>query len=152
MIKKQKNLIRKVKFGINCKIVQPVNLYECDLSDNVFVGPFVEITKGVKIGKNTKISSHSFVCELVSVGKNCFIAHGVMFTNDLFKNGKLGGSVENWFSTVIGDNVLIGSNSTILPVNIISGCVIGAGSVVTRDCKIKGVYAGNPAKLLRKLD
>ena len=74
------------------------------------------------------------------------------FTNDLFKNGKLGGGVENWFSTVIGDNVLIGSNSTILPVNIISGCVIGAGSVVTRDCKIKGVYAGNPAKLLRKLD
>ena len=70
----------------------------------------------------------------------------------MFKNGKLGGSSENWFSTNIGDNVLIGSNSTILPVNIVSGCVIGAGSVVTRDCEIKGVYAGNPAKLLRKLN
>ena len=147
-----KNLIRDVSFGKNCKIIEPVNLYECNLGNNVFVGPFVEITKGVTIGDNTRISSHSFICELVSIGKNCFIAHGVMFTNDLFKNGKLGGSVENWFSTIIGDDVLIGSNSTILPVNIVSGCVIGAGSVVTRDCKIKGVYAGNPAKLLRKLD
>ena len=147
-----KNLIRDVKFGKNCKIIEPVNLYECNLGNNVFVGPFVEITKGVTIGDNTRISSHSFVCELVSIGKNCFIAHGVMFTNDLFKNGKLGGGVENWCSTIIGDNVLIGSNSIILPVNIVSGCVIGAGSVVTRDCKIKGVYAGNPAKLFRKLD
>ena len=103
------------------------------------------------IGDNTKVSSHSFICELVSIGKNCFIAHGVMFTNDLFKNGKLGGSVENWLPTKIGDDVLIGSNSTILPVEIIKGCIIGAGSVVTNDCKIKGVYAGNPARLLRKL-
>ena len=147
-----KNKIRDVNFGKDCKIIEPVNLYECKLGNNVFVGPFVEITKGVTIGDNTRISSHSFVCELVSIGKNCFIAHGVMFTNDLFKNGKLAGGSENWFSTFIRDDVLIGSNSTILPVNIISGCVIGAGSVVTRDCKIKGVYAGNPAKLLRKLD
>jgi len=75
-----------------------------------------------------------------------------MFTNDLFKNGKLGGGIENWSATRVGDDVLIGSNSTILPVEIVSGCVIGAGSVVTRDCKTKGVYAGNPARLLRKLD
>ena len=148
----KKSQIRNVNFGIDCKVIEPVNLYECNLGNNVFIGPFVEITKGVKIGDNTRISSHTFVCELVSIGKNCFIAHGVMFTNDLFKNGKLGGSSENWFSTIIGDNVLIGSNSTILPVNIVSGCVIGAGSVVTRDCEIKGVYAGNPAKLLRKLN
>jgi acetyltransferase-like isoleucine patch superfamily enzyme len=147
-----KSQIRDVNFGKDCKVIEPVNLYECNLGNNVFIGPFVEITKGATIGDNTRISSHSFVCELVSIGKNCFIAHGVMFTNDLFKNGKLGNGVEAWFSTIIGDNVLIGSNSTILPVNIVSGCVIGAGSVVTRDCKIKGVYAGNPAKLLRKLD
>jgi acetyltransferase-like isoleucine patch superfamily enzyme len=146
-----KNQIRKVKFGENCKIVEPVNLYECNLGNNVFVGPFVEITKGVTIGDHTRISSHSFLCELVSIGKNCFIAHGVMFTNDTFKNGKLGGSVENWKTTNIGDNVLIGSNATILPVEIISECVIGAGSVVTKDCKIKGVYAGNPAKLIKRL-
>ncbi len=147
-----KNSIRDVKFGKNCKIIEPVNLYECNLGNNVFIGPFVEITKGVTISDNTRISSHTFICELVSIGKNCFIAHGVMFTNDTFKNGKLGDSVEDWHSTIIEDNVLIGSNSTILPINIVSGCVIGAGSVVTQDCKIKGVYAGNPAKLLRKLD
>lgn len=150
-MEKLKSQIRKVKFGKNCKIVEPVNLYECKLGDNVFVGPFTEITKGVKIGKNTRVSSHSFICELVTIGNNCFIGHGVMFTNDLFKTGKLGGSKKNWYKTKIGNNVLIGSNSTILPIKICDGSVIGAGSVVTKDIKIKGIYAGNPAKLLRKL-
>lgn len=148
---KTKSKIRKVKFGKNCKVIEPVNLYECKLGDNVFVGPFVEITKGVTIGDNTRISSHSFICELVSIGKKCFVGHGVIFTNDLFKNGSLGGSKENWFETRIEDNVLIGSNATILPVKICKGSVVGAGSVVTKDLKIKGIYAGNPAKLLRKL-
>ena len=143
--------VRDVKFGKNCEVIEPSNLYECELGDNVFVGPFVEITKGVKIGDNTRISSHSYICELVTIGKNCFISHGVMFTNDLFKSGKLGGGVDNWFKTNISDNVLIGSNSTILPVTICEGSVIGAGSVVTKDINIKGIYAGNPAKLLRKL-
>ena len=147
----KKIAVRNVEFGKNCKIIEPSNLYECKLGNNVFVGPFVEITKGVKIGDNTRISSHSYICELVTIGKNCFISHGVTFTNDLFKNGKLGGGVDNWFKTKIGDNVLIGSNSTILPVKICNGCVIGAGSVVTKDVNIKGIYAGNPAKLLRKL-
>ncbi len=151
MIIKQKNQIKKVKFGKNCKIVEPVNLYECNLSDNVFVGPFVEITKGVKIGKNTRISSHSFICELVTIGQNCFIGHGVMFTNDLFKNGKLGGNVKNWKKTNIGNNVLVGSNSTILPVKIGDNIVIGAGSVVTKNLIKRGIYAGNPAKFLRKI-
>ena len=151
MIIKQKNQIRKVKFGKNCKIIEPVNLYECNLSDNVFVGPFVEITKGVKIGKNTRISSHSFICELVTIGQNCFIGHGVMFTNDLFKNGKLGVNVKNWKKTNIGNNVLIGSNSTILPVKISDNIVIGAGSVVTKNLIKRGIYAGNPAKFLRKI-
>ena len=151
MTKKQKSQIRKVKFGKNCKIIEPVNLYECNLNDNVFVGPFVEITKGVKIGKNTRVSSHSFICELVTIGQNCFIGHGVMFTNDLFKNGKLGGNVKNWKKTNIGNNVLIGSNSTILPVNISDNIVIGAGSVVTKNLIKKGIYAGNPAKFIRKI-
>ena len=146
-----KSQIRDVKFGQNCKVIEPVNLYECHFGDNVFIGPFVEIAKGVNIGNDTRISSHSFICELVTIGKNCFIAHGVMFTNDLFKSGKLGGGISNWFPTTIADNVLIGSNSTILPVKIVSGCVIGAGSVVTKDCNVKGIYAGNPAKLIRKL-
>lgn len=147
-----KSQIRDIKHGKNFKVVEPVNLYECKFGDNIFVGPFVEITKGVIIGDNTRISSHSFVCELVSIGKNCFIGHGVMFTNDLFKDGNLGGKKENWFPTKIGNNVLIGSNSTILPVNISDGCVIGAGSVVTKNCETKGIYAGNPAKFIRQLD
>jgi len=147
----KKNLIIDVKFGKNCSVIEPVNLYGCELGNNVFIGPFVEITKGVKIGDNTRISSHSFICELVTIGKNCFISHGVMFTNDLFKTGKLGGSKENWAKTNIGNNVLVGSNVTILPVNINDGIVVGAGSVVTKDLKIKGIYAGNPARLIRKL-
>ena len=139
------------KIGKNFKFVEPINIYDCKLGDNVFVGPFVEIGKGVIIKSRTRISSHSFICELVTIGNDCFIGHGVMFTNDLFKNGKLGGNVKNWKKTLIGNKVLIGSNATILPVNIVSGCVIGAGSIVTKNCKIKGIYAGNPAKLIRKL-
>ena len=140
-----------MKFGRNCEIVEPVNIYGAKLGNKVFVGPFVEIQKNTSIGNNTRVQSHSFICELVSIGKNCFIGHGVMFVNDLFKTGKLGGSKKNWFSTDLRDNVLIGSNATILPVKISKGCVIGAGSVVIKDCNIKGVYAGNPAKLIRKL-
>lgn len=127
----QRSTIRDVRFGKNVKIIEPVNLYDCDIDDNVFIGPFVEITKGVKIGPSTKISSHSFVCELVTIGSNCFIGHGVMFINDLFKTGKLGGKKENWYPTLVGNNVLIGSNATILPVKICNDVVIGAGSVVT---------------------
>ena len=83
-----KSQIRDVIYGKNVKVVEPVNLYECVLSDDVFVGPFVEIQKNVKIGKNTRIQSHTFICELVTIGENCFIGHGVMFINDLFKEGK----------------------------------------------------------------
>ena len=146
----KKSIIRNVKHGKNCTIIEPVNLYECELGDNVFIGPFVEITKGVKIGNNTKISSHSFICEFVNIGNNCFIAHRVMFTNDLFKDGKIINDPKRWFKTEIADNVVLGSNSTILPVKIGSNVVVGAGSVVTKDLEVPGTYAGNPAKLLRK--
>ena len=146
-----KSQIRNIKFGKNCTIIEPSNLYECELGNDVFVGPFVEITNGVKIGNKTRVSSHSFICNLVTIGKECFIGHGVMFTNDLFKEGKIINDDKYFFPTIIGDNVIIGSNATILPVKICSGSVIGAGSVVTKDIDIKGTYAGNPAKLLRKL-
>jgi acetyltransferase-like isoleucine patch superfamily enzyme len=151
MFKKIKSSIRDIKTGENCTIVEPVNLYECELGSNVFIGPFVEITKGVIIGDDTRISSHSFICNLVTIGKNCFVGHGVMFTNDLFKDGKIINDTKRFFKTRIEDNVIIGSNATILPVNICSNVVIGAGSVVTKNINIKGTYAGNPAKLLRKL-
>ena len=80
------NSILNVNFGVNVKIVEPVNLYGCNLGDNVFIGPFVEIQKNVTIGKNTKIQSHSFVCELVEIGDNCFIGHGVVFINETVPN------------------------------------------------------------------
>lgn len=145
-----KSQIRNVKFGKNCTVIEPANLYECELGNEVFIGPFVEITKGVKIGDNTRISSHSFICNLVTIGKKCFIGHGVMFTNDLFKDGKIINDEKFFFPTTINDNVIIGSNATILPVKICSGAVIGAGSVVTKDINVKGTYAGNPAKLLKE--
>ena len=151
MLKAVKNRIRKVIFGKNCKIINPVNLYECKLGNSVFIGPFVEVQKNVTIGDFSRISSHTFVCELVSIGKNCFIGHGVNFINDLFKEGSLGGGRKNWKKTIIEDNVKIGSGAIILPVIVKNGCVIGAGSVITKDLKIKGIYAGNPAKLIRKL-
>lgn len=138
--------------GENCKIINPVNIYGCEILNNCFVGPFVEIQKDVKIGAYTKIQSHSFICELVEIGSHCFIGHGVMFVNDTFDTGgPANGDKAKWKSTNVGNNVSIGSNATILPVNICEGCVIGAGAVVTKDIKIKGIYAGNPAKLMRQL-
>ncbi len=150
-IKKIKSKIVNLKYKKNCTIIEPVNIYGSKFGKNIFVGPFVEITNGVKIGERTRVSSHSFICNLVTIGKDCFIGHGVMFTNDLFKSGEIIRDEKFFFPTKIGDNVIIGSNSTILPVKICSGTVIGAGSVVTKDIDIKGTYAGNPAKLLRKL-
>lgn len=144
--------IREVKMGANVKIVEPCNLYECELGDEVFVGPFVEIQKGVKIGAKSRIQSHTFVCELVSIGESCFIGHGVMFVNDLFENGGPARDSALWRETKIGNNVSIGSNVTILPVSICDGVVIGAGSVVTKDITKKGIYAGNPARLIREIN
>jgi len=140
--------LNNIKQGLNFKYIEPVNLYKCEFGDNVFIGPFVEVQSGVKIGSNTKIQSHSFICSNVIVGQNCFIGHGVMFINDKFSNGKVNYEklLEN---TIIGNNVLIGSNSTILPVTISDDVVIGAGSVVTKSISKPGVYAGNPAKKIK---
>ena len=145
-----KNLIRDVKFGKNCTVVEPVNLFECKLGNNVFIGPFVEIGKNVDIGENSRISSHSFVCEKVKIGKNCFIGHGVMFTNDKFSDGNISFKPDDWLETIIGNNVLIGSNSTILPIQICENVIIGSGSVVTKNITKPGTYAGNPAKFLKE--
>lgn len=143
--------IKKVIFGANVKITEPVNLYECNIGDDVSIGPFVEIQKNVSIGNRTKIQSHSFICELVKIGNDCFIGHGVMFVNDDFKLGKPAqGDKSIWRETLILDNVAIGSNATILPINICSNVVIGAGAVVTKNIDVPGIYAGNPARLIRK--
>ena len=144
--------IRDVHFGADVTVVEPVNLYECSIGENCFIGPFVEIQKGVKVGSRTRVQSHTFICELVTIGQDCFIGHGVMFINDLFsEGGPAKGRMDLWKSTLIGNNVSIGSNATILPVKICDRAVIGAGAVVTKDINQPGYYAGNPARLFRKL-
>ena len=140
-----------VKFGHGVKVVEPCNLYGCQIGDGSFVGPFVEIQSQAIIGKNCRIQSHSFICSLVKIGDSCFIGHGVTFTNDVFKSGTTSADPNDWLPTIVGQNVSIGSAATILPVKIADGIVIGSGAVVTKDLTIKGIYAGNPAKLLRKL-
>ena len=143
--------IVNVRFGKDVAVVQPVNLYGCEIGDNSFIGPFVEIQKGAKIGKRCRIQSHAFICELVTIGDDCFISHGAMFINDPFTVGGPAGKPELWRCTTIGNGVSIGTNATIMPVNICDRSVIGAGAVVTKDISEPGFYVGNPARLLRKL-
>lgn len=141
-----------VVFGTNVIVVQPVNLYGCAIGNDCFIGPFVEIQKTVTVGNRTRIQSHTFICELVTVGDDCFIGHGVMFINDTFSSGgPARGDKSKWKSTVIGNNVSIGSNATILAVTICDNVVIGAGAVVTRSIMEPGIYAGNPARKMRSL-
>jgi len=141
-----------VTFGEKVTVLQPVNLYGCVIGDGTFIGPFVEIQRGAVIGKRCKIQSHAFVCDLVTIGDDCVVSHGVMFINDLFSTGGPAlGNRELWRATTIGNHVSIGTHSTILPVKICDHVVIGAGSVVTKNIEVPGIYAGNPAKLLRRL-
>jgi acetyltransferase-like isoleucine patch superfamily enzyme len=141
-----------VTFGKGVTIIDPVNLYGCTIGDDCFVGPFVEIQRGVVIGKRCRIQSHAFICELVLIGDDCFISHGAMFINDLFSEGAPAKDRRDlWRSTKIGQGVSIGTNATILPVTICDHVVVGAGAVVTKDISQAGIYAGNPARLLRSL-
>lgn len=144
--------IRDVLFGEGVTVVNPVNLYGCSIGDGCFIGPFVEIQKDVTIGRRCKVQSHAFICELVTIGDDCFISHGAMFVNDLFASGgPAGGDKTKWKSTTIGNHVSIGTNVTVLPVRITDHVVIGAGSVVVRDILEPGIYAGNPVRKLRSL-
>lgn len=147
-----KAAIVNVRFGAGVTVVEPANIYGCTIGDGCFIGPFVEIQKDVTIGARTRVQSHAFICELVTIGADCFIGHGVMFINDLFQiGGPARGDKTQWKPTFIGDNVSIGSNATILPVRICDRVVIGAGAVVTKDIRTPGIYAGNPARLIRNL-
>jgi len=151
-MKKLNVTIKDVSFGEDVTVIEPVNLYGCKIGDNTFIGPFVEIQKDAVIGSNCKVQSHAFICELVTIGDNCFISHGAMFINDVFKSGgPAGGDKTKWKNTVIGNNVSIGTNSTILPVSICDNVVIGAGAVVTKDINEPGIYAGNPARKIRDI-
>ena len=143
--------VRDVVFGARVKIVEPCNLYGCEIGDDCFIGPFTEIQRSVRVGARTRVQSHSFVCELVTIGEDCFIGHAVMFINDTFlTGGPARGRKDLWRSTIIGNRVSIGSGAAILPVEICDDVVIGAGAVVTRDITVPGTYAGNPAHKLTR--
>lgn len=149
----EESQITNVEFGSNVRVIKPVNIYGCKIGEDSFIGPFTEIQKGVTIGKRCRIQSHSFICELVEIGDDCFIGHGVTFVNDLFRDGGPSGrDISKWQGSTIGDRVSIGSNATIIGVRVCDRAVIGAGAVVTRHIDVAGIYAGNPAKLLRTFD
>lgn len=143
--------IRDVTCGTGVTIVEPSNVYRCTLGDGCFIGPFVEIQAGVEIGARTRVQSHAFICELVTIGSDCFISHGAMFINDSFSGGgPARGDRTRWGHTRIGNNVSIGTNATIMPVSICDNAVVGAGAVVTKDITEPGFYVGNPARRMER--
>jgi len=141
-------MIKNCKLGKNVKIHYKnlVNLYGCEIGDNTMIGPFVEIQKGSKIGKNCKIESHTFICEGVTIGDHVFVGHGVVFINDKYPNvsGKY-----DLLRTTVKDRASIGSNATILPVEIGANSMVGAGSVVTKYVPEGKVVFGNPARIVK---
>jgi acetyltransferase-like isoleucine patch superfamily enzyme len=148
-----------VKIGKNVRFSKFINLYGCEIGDNTKIGAFVEIQKNASIGKNCKVSSHTFVCEGVSIEDNVFIGHSVTFINDSYPRATTGdGQLQtetDWAveRTVVKKGASIGSGSTILSkVTIGENAIVGAGSVVTKDVPPNAIVAGNPARFLRFLD
>ena len=148
-----------VLIGANVKISVFVNLYGCSVGDNTRIGAFVEIQKGAAIGKNCKISSHTFICEGVTVQDNVFIGHNVTFINDKYPRAtRADGSLqteEDWsvVPTLVESGASIGSSVSVLcGVTIGTGAMVGAGSVVTKDIPPGEIWAGNPARFVRKAD
>jgi len=140
---------KQCRIGKGTKIIEPANLYGCTVGQNCLIGPFVEIQKNVRIGNGVRIQSHSFICEGVTIEDDCFISHGVMTTNDLYP--KVRNPRWKALRTHIGRGAAIGSHATLLPVRIGKGAMVGAGSVVTRDIPPGEIWAGNPARRLRRL-
>ncbi|MBS1806264.1 MAG: N-acetyltransferase [Acidobacteria bacterium] len=148
-----------VKLGANVRLSRFINLYGCTIGDDTKIGAFVEIQKNATIGNRCKISSHSFICEGVTIEDNVFIGHGVMFTNDSYPRATTAdGSLQteaDWKveKTVIKQGASLGTGATILPnISVGKNAIVGAGSVVTRDVPDNAVVAGNPAKVLRYLE
>ena len=148
-----------VKLGKNVKMSKFINLYGCEVGDETKIGAFVEIQKNARIGRRCKISSHTFICEGVTIEDNVFIGHGVMFTNDTYPRATtLEGELQteaDWKveKTVVKRGASIGTGATILPnISIGENAVVGAGSVVTRDVPANAITVGSPARVLRYLN
>jgi acetyltransferase-like isoleucine patch superfamily enzyme len=147
-----------VKLGKDVRLSKFINLYGCEIGDETKIGAFVEIQKNASVGKRCKISSHTFICEGVTIEDNVFVGHGVMFINDSYPRATANGQLQteaDWKveRTVIKKGASIGSGATILSnVTVGESAIVGAGSVVTKDVPANAVVAGNPAKVLRFIE
>jgi UDP-2-acetamido-3-amino-2,3-dideoxy-glucuronate N-acetyltransferase len=147
-----------VKLGKGVKLSKFINLYGCEIGDDSKIGAFVEIQKNASVGRQCKISSHTFICEGVTIEDNVFIGHGVMFINDIYPRATANGQLQteaDWKveRTVIKKGASIGTGATILAnVTIGENAIVGAGSVVTKNVPANCIVAGNPAKMFRKID
>jgi UDP-2-acetamido-3-amino-2,3-dideoxy-glucuronate N-acetyltransferase len=146
-----------VKLGERVKLAKFINLYGCEVGDETKIGAFVEIQKNARVGKRCKISSHTFICEGVTIEDDVFIGHGVTFINDSYPRATTGGQLQteaDWQveTTLIKKGASIGSGATILSnVTVGENAIVGAGSVVTRDVPANSIVAGNPARLMRSI-
>ena len=151
-----KQSLKNVKMGENVQIFDFVNLYDCEIGDNSRVGAFVEIQKGVKVGKNVKISTHTFICEGVTIEDDVFIGHNVSFINDKYPRATVNGQLqteEDWecIATLVKRGASVGTSVTILcGVTIGENAIVGAGSVVTKDVPANSIVVGVPARILRR--
>jgi len=148
-----------VKLGKNVKLSKFINLYGCTVGDNTKIGAFVEIQKNAVVGKNCKISSHTFICEGVTIEDNVFVGHNVTFINDQYPRATIPEGTlqtdEDWKvePTLVKKGASIGSGTTILSkVTVGENAIVGAGSIITKDVPPKPIVAGNPARIMRQID